>query len=140
MMKCIQYGHEIVALANLLPVDDLIFWRHCIRLPTTPACGKSIFVQGKDLAFMEPHLLKLKELNIGNSVAPVGVLHPKEGKSRLNSLEEEQAKGFSMYQSISSWAPLDHFAQGCSSGLDPPTMNLRKEGAVAELNQGTDQQ
>ncbi|KAF3607150.1 hypothetical protein DY000_02047572 [Brassica cretica] len=45
-----------------------------------------------------------------------------------------------MYQSISSWAPLDHFAQGCSSGLDPPTMNLRKEGAVAELNQGIDQQ
>ncbi|CAF1928879.1 hypothetical protein Bca4012_072129 [Brassica carinata] len=23
-MKCIQYGHEIVALANLLPVDDLL--------------------------------------------------------------------------------------------------------------------
>ncbi|CAF2107955.1 unnamed protein product [Brassica napus] len=24
MMKCIQYGHEIVALANLLPVDDSV--------------------------------------------------------------------------------------------------------------------
>ncbi|XP_048500570.1 uncharacterized protein LOC125497509 isoform X2 [Beta vulgaris subsp. vulgaris] len=24
MMKCIHYGHEIVALANLLPVDDSI--------------------------------------------------------------------------------------------------------------------
>ncbi|KAH0720597.1 hypothetical protein KY285_005417 [Solanum tuberosum] len=22
MMKCIQYGHEIVALANLIPADD----------------------------------------------------------------------------------------------------------------------
>ncbi|WZZ59463.1 hypothetical protein YC2023_059570 [Brassica napus] len=130
-MKCIQYGHEIVALANLLPVDDLhqklsyqmtpdddmedIYFvllrvRDSFLSITAVSSGAIASDYQQRLRVERVYLFKVRERlslhgttsfeveradigsNVCDSVAPVGVLHPKEGKSRLNSLEEEQAR------------------------------------------------
>jgi diphthamide synthase (EF-2-diphthine--ammonia ligase) len=43
MMKCIQYGHEIVALANLLPVDDSVDELDSYMYQTVRFCFFSVY-------------------------------------------------------------------------------------------------
>ncbi|KAF3514057.1 hypothetical protein F2Q69_00002974 [Brassica cretica] len=110
MMKCIQYGHETY-----------------VKFITQEKCPFGVPSRST---------IELPLVQAGLGKAYVEVLVANDHSKRVLHV-----------QSISSWAPscIGPYSQATlhkgvlhmagQLGLDPPTMNLRNEGAIAELNQ-----